>query len=86
MRKELEGEAYLNSWQKRMIESAEISVISPFAIFLVGVAALAVKLEDSGEVFYTQERVGKGGRRFKLYKLRTMQDLKACPRKFLLTC
>lgn len=73
MYKELEGEAYLNSWQKRVIESAGISVISPFAIFLMGVAALAVKLEDGGEIFYTQERVGKGGQRFKLYKLRTMR-------------
>ena len=34
--------------------------------------ALAIKLEDGGPVFYTQERWGKGGSRFKAYKFRTM--------------
>jgi exopolysaccharide biosynthesis polyprenyl glycosylphosphotransferase len=35
-------------------------------------AALAIKLEDGGPVFYQQERMGKYGRRFAIYKLRTM--------------
>jgi lipopolysaccharide/colanic/teichoic acid biosynthesis glycosyltransferase len=39
---------------------------------LVGVAALAVKLEDGGPVFYRQTRVGKDGQDFELLKLRTM--------------
>ena len=38
------------------------------------VVALAVKLESSGPVFYTQERVGKNGRRFKIIKFRSMQS------------
>ena len=33
---------------------------------------IAVKLDSPGPVFYTQERVGKGGRRFKVIKLRSM--------------
>ena len=33
---------------------------------------LAVKLEDAGPVFFRQERVGKDGRRFRVWKLRTM--------------
>jgi lipopolysaccharide/colanic/teichoic acid biosynthesis glycosyltransferase len=36
------------------------------------VLALAVKLDTPGPVFYAQERVGLHGRRFKLYKFRTM--------------
>jgi lipopolysaccharide/colanic/teichoic acid biosynthesis glycosyltransferase len=39
---------------------------------LLGLAALAVKLEDGGPVFYRQLRVGKDGRDFELVKLRTM--------------
>jgi lipopolysaccharide/colanic/teichoic acid biosynthesis glycosyltransferase len=39
---------------------------------LLGVAALAIKLEDGGPVLYRQLRVGQGGRDFELLKLRTM--------------
>jgi lipopolysaccharide/colanic/teichoic acid biosynthesis glycosyltransferase len=36
------------------------------------VAALLVKLTSRGPAFYTQTRVGRGGRPFTIYKLRTM--------------
>jgi lipopolysaccharide/colanic/teichoic acid biosynthesis glycosyltransferase len=39
---------------------------------LVGLAALATKLEDRGPVLYRQTRVGKNGEDFELLKLRTM--------------
>ena len=35
--------------------------------------ALAIKLEDGGPVFYYQDRVGKNGEVFRLYKFRTMK-------------
>lgn len=35
-------------------------------------AALAIKLEDGGPVFFTQARVGRGGRAFRAYKFRSM--------------
>lgn len=34
--------------------------------------ALAIKMEDGGPVFYSQERVGKGGKRFRSWKFRSM--------------
>jgi lipopolysaccharide/colanic/teichoic acid biosynthesis glycosyltransferase len=34
--------------------------------------AVAIKLEDGGPVFYRQERWGRGGTRFGVYKFRTM--------------
>jgi lipopolysaccharide/colanic/teichoic acid biosynthesis glycosyltransferase len=37
-----------------------------------GAVALAVKLDDRGPVFFRQERVGRGGRRFRVWKFRTM--------------
>jgi lipopolysaccharide/colanic/teichoic acid biosynthesis glycosyltransferase len=39
---------------------------------VLAAAALAVKLEDRGPVFYRQTRVGKDGQDFELLKLRTM--------------
>ena len=39
---------------------------------LMGVIAAAIKLFDGGDVFFRQERVGLGGRPFKIWKFRTM--------------
>jgi lipopolysaccharide/colanic/teichoic acid biosynthesis glycosyltransferase len=39
---------------------------------LVALLALAVRLESPGHTIYTQTRVGKDGRLFAIYKLRTM--------------
>jgi lipopolysaccharide/colanic/teichoic acid biosynthesis glycosyltransferase len=39
---------------------------------LWALAALAIKLEDRGPVFFSQERVGQGGRVFHVYKFRSM--------------
>src|SRR5207245_9840611 len=45
-------------------------VLSPF----LALVAAAVKLESRGPVFFTQVRVGRGGRRFRIVKFRTMVD------------
>ena len=48
--------------------------------------ALSIKLEDGGPVFYSQERVGKSGRRFKSWKFRSMvadSDQRFGPRPLL---
>jgi sugar transferase (PEP-CTERM system associated) len=37
-------------------------------------AALAIKLDSSGPIFYTQERVGKNGRVFRIIKFRSMRQ------------
>jgi lipopolysaccharide/colanic/teichoic acid biosynthesis glycosyltransferase len=39
---------------------------------LLALAALAIRLESNGPVFYRQRRVGKDGRPFEVWKLRTM--------------
>jgi lipopolysaccharide/colanic/teichoic acid biosynthesis glycosyltransferase len=39
---------------------------------LLALAALAIRLETHGPVFYRQQRVGRGGEPFQLWKLRTM--------------
>jgi lipopolysaccharide/colanic/teichoic acid biosynthesis glycosyltransferase len=39
---------------------------------LLALAAILIKLESRGPVFYRQRRVGRGGQPFELWKLRTM--------------
>lgn len=41
------------------------AIITPFV-------ALAIKLDSSGPVFFSQTRIGKNGRRFKIWKFRSM--------------
>jgi len=48
--------------------SAGLVLLSP----LLPVIALAIKLEDGGPVIYSQRRMGKNFRTFRLYKFRTM--------------
>jgi exopolysaccharide biosynthesis polyprenyl glycosylphosphotransferase len=45
-----------------------LTLVSPLLLAMV----LAVRLETPGPGLFTQERVGRDGRRFKVYKLRTM--------------
>jgi lipopolysaccharide/colanic/teichoic acid biosynthesis glycosyltransferase len=46
-----------------------LAVTSP----VLAAAAVAIKLEDGGPVFYRQQRVGLDGEEFELLKLRTME-------------
>lgn len=39
---------------------------------MIGLVGLAIKLESTGPVFFTQTRVGKNGAPFKIYKFRSM--------------
>ena len=41
---------------------------------LVALLALLVKLDSRGPVFFSHVRLGLGGRRFRMYKLRTMRN------------
>lgn len=49
-----------------------IALIILFPLFLI--IAILIKLDSKGPVFYTQYRVGKGQKLFKIYKFRTMVE------------
>jgi undecaprenyl-phosphate galactose phosphotransferase len=52
-----------------LISIVGLILLIPLTI-VIGIANFLVK--DSGPIFYTQERIGKNGKTFKLYKYRTM--------------
>jgi lipopolysaccharide/colanic/teichoic acid biosynthesis glycosyltransferase len=64
------------SWTaaKRCIDVVLGSFLLLLSLPLITLAAIAIVLLEGGSPFYAQERVGRHGRRFKLYKLRTMVD------------
>jgi lipopolysaccharide/colanic/teichoic acid biosynthesis glycosyltransferase len=49
------------------------AVLLVAALPVLAAAALLIKLTSPGPVIYTQTRLGRGGRRFTIYKLRTMR-------------
>lgn len=59
-------------WMKRAFDIVGsllfLIFLSPLLLFI----ALLVKLEDGGPVLFSQTRVGKFGREFKMYKFRSM--------------
>jgi lipopolysaccharide/colanic/teichoic acid biosynthesis glycosyltransferase len=56
----------------RPMDLALAGVLMVVSAPLMALAALAIRLESRGPVFYRQRRVGKDGRPFELLKLRTM--------------
>ncbi len=59
---------------RRLLDFTIALGLTLIALPIVALAALAVKLMSHGPAFYTQTRIGKGGREFTIYKIRTMID------------
>jgi lipopolysaccharide/colanic/teichoic acid biosynthesis glycosyltransferase len=57
---------------KRTLDLVLSAVALVAAIPLLAVVAVAIRLSSPGPVFYRATRVGRGGRPFTMYKLRTM--------------
>ena len=57
---------------KRILDVTVAFFFGIFTLIFYPFAILAIYLEDHGKPFIYQERVGKGGRRFKLVKFRSM--------------
>jgi lipopolysaccharide/colanic/teichoic acid biosynthesis glycosyltransferase len=62
------------SWRtiKRLTDVLLGSALLLFLSPIVAIAAIGIVCVTGGSPFYAQERIGMGGRRFKMYKLRTM--------------
>ncbi len=65
----------ISGWQrlvKRTIDIVGALIGLTISIPLVAIAAIAIKLESPGPVFFWQVRIGENGRPFRIVKLRTM--------------
>lgn len=58
---------------KRVFDLITASVLLTLASPVVALLALAVKLESDGPALFVQERVGLGGKTFRIFKLRSMK-------------
>lgn len=71
------AEGFRQSWgrlaAKRIVDVTVAALGLLLAAPLLAMAAIAIRLDSPGPLFYTQERVGQYGRRFRIRKLRTMR-------------
>jgi lipopolysaccharide/colanic/teichoic acid biosynthesis glycosyltransferase len=64
---------WCHSSTRRILDVVGASVLLVLGSPVLLVAAIAIKLDSSGPVFFCQVRTGLGGQRFKVYKFRTMR-------------
>lgn len=58
---------------KRVFDLVVGIIALPFVLLIIAILAPLIHFEDKGPVFYNAPRVGKDGRDFKMYKLRSMK-------------
>ena len=58
---------------KRVLDVIISIVILPFFLVLCIIIIPFIYFEDKGSIFYNSERLGKNGKKFKMYKFRTMK-------------
>lgn len=66
-------QSFVRTFMKRTFDLVCSLLILLVAFPLMLAAAIAVRLEDRGPVFYSQERVGKDGKTFYVHKFRSMR-------------
>jgi lipopolysaccharide/colanic/teichoic acid biosynthesis glycosyltransferase len=59
---------------KRAVDIVLTLAALPFVLPVMLVCAVAIRVDTPGPVLFVQERKGQHGRRFRLYKLRTMVE------------
>ena len=64
--------SFILKFLKRFFDVILALGLSPFVLLLSMVIAILIKLDSEGPVFFKQDRVGQGGKVFKLIKFRTM--------------
>jgi lipopolysaccharide/colanic/teichoic acid biosynthesis glycosyltransferase len=59
---------------KRLLDVAICLLLLPLAVFLLLLCAIAIRLDSPGPIVFTQLRTGRNGRRFRMFKFRTMVE------------
>ncbi len=69
---------------KRILDIGFCLLLLPFVLPVLLVCMIAVRLDSPGPILFKQLRTGTGGRRFRMYKLRTMvRDAESRKAEFL---
>lgn len=63
---------YLQGFSKRGLDIVLSLILLPVAAVLIALGVAMVGMTSRGPVFFTQERVGKNGKLFRIYKIRTL--------------
>jgi lipopolysaccharide/colanic/teichoic acid biosynthesis glycosyltransferase len=58
---------------KRALDIGLCLLMLPFALVLLGACAVAIRIDTPGPILFRQQRTGRWGRRFAMFKLRTMR-------------
>jgi len=58
---------------KRALDVLTCLALVPFAFILIATICLVIYLDSPGPAFFIQERIGQSGRRFRMFKFRTMR-------------
>ena len=64
---------WVNAFLKRLLDVAGSLVLIIFSSPLMLIAAVGVKLSSPGPVIFTQERIGRNKKPFRMYKFRSMR-------------
>ncbi len=68
------GISNVQSMIKRIFDILLCTIALIPSLPILGIVALAIKIDDGGSVFFRQERVTKGGKRFMILKFRSMTE------------
>jgi lipopolysaccharide/colanic/teichoic acid biosynthesis glycosyltransferase len=78
----LDHATYLRA--KRALDLIVSLLLLPGVLLVLALCAAAIKLDSPGPVFFFQQRTGRGGHRFRMWKLRTMRrDAEALKQKYM---
>ncbi len=69
-----EGDSTHKQIGKRFFDFIIVLFVTILALPLFAAVAIMIKLDSPGPVFYLSQRYGRGGRRFNMYKFRSMRQ------------
>lgn len=58
---------------KRLLDIVFSLILLPPVLLIIFICGIFIKMEDGGPIFYNGKRLGKNGKIFKMYKLRSMK-------------
>ena len=58
---------------KRMIDIVSALILLPLVLLVIFIMTFIIRIDDNGPVFYNAKRMGRNGKPFKMFKLRSMK-------------